>query len=353
MRRMLMLSLAALLLLSGLAACGSGGAATTTGAMGGSTCLGSGGGAFVRASGGMFEVGTQPLALYAATIYPDVTQGTKTYRGSAWALPTFPAYIDQMLTQAAAAGINTIRATDFLSDTEDWRTPTIWANMDYLLCHARAHNMHVIISLTTFGKMLYTQGNFPYDPGAWGALLDFVGQRYRNERALAYYAISGEALPPNGRDPLRATANQLLAFYRDTSLQLRTVDAGHHLISTGGLSFLNGDYGIPWQDIFALPTIDLAAIHVYSDGDRDITLPNVAAWSAQNDKPFVIEEFGFQQKMGDAPRAVAYADILTRAHTAKAAGIGFWNLGPEVVAKSYDVSTSTPLTWAAVKHGAP
>ena len=190
MRRMLMLGLAAVLLLSGLAACG-GGAASTTGAMGGNTCLGSGGGEFVRASGTTFAVGNQPLSLYAATIYPDVTEGNKTYRGSAWTLPSFPKYIDQMITQAAAAKINTIRATDFLNDVEDWRAPTIWANLDYLLCHARAHGMHVIISLTTFGKMLYKQGNFPYDPGAWGALIDFVGQRYRNERALAYYAIAG------------------------------------------------------------------------------------------------------------------------------------------------------------------
>jgi hypothetical protein len=351
MRRMLIGWLAAILLLSGLAACGGG--AASSGATNGNACLGSGGGEFVSASGSGLEVGNQPFSIYAATIYPDVTEGNKTYRGSAWTLPSFPKYIDQMITQAAAAHINTIRATDFLNDVEDWRAPTIWANMDYLLCHARTHGMHVIISLTTFGKMLYKQGNFPYDPGAWGALIDFVGQRYRNERALVYYAIAGEALPPNGNDPLRATGNQLLAFYRDTSLQLRTVDSGHHLISTGGLSFLNGDYGIPWQDIFALPTIDLAAIHVYSDGDRDITLPNVAAWSAQNTKPLVIEEFGFQQKMGDASRAAAYTDLLVRAQTAHAAGVGFWNLGPEVAATSYDVSAATPLAWAAVQHGAP
>ncbi|MBA3824108.1 MAG: hypothetical protein H0X24_09455 [Ktedonobacterales bacterium] len=350
MRRLLMLGLAALLMTSGLAACGSG--ATATDVAVGSKCL-SRSGDYVQSSGTGLVVGNQPLTLYAATIYPDVTVSGKTYRGSAWTMPTFTTYLDQWITQAAAAKINTIRATDFLSNVDDWRNPTVWANMDYLLCHARTHGMHVIISLTTFGKMLYQQGNFPYDPGAWGALIDFVGTRYRNERALAYYAILGEALPPNGNDPLRATPNQLLAFYRDTSLQLRTVDSGHHLISTGGLSFLNGDYGIPWQDIFALPTIDLAAIHVYSAGDRDITLPNVAAWSAQNDKPFVIEEFGFQQKLGDAARAAAFADILARARTAKAAGVGFWNLGPEVADKSYDVSAATPLTWDALQKGAP
>ena len=348
MRRILTIWLVGTVLLVLLVACGAGSIANPSAA---SACLG-GNGQFVSAQGGGLVVGAQPLALYAATIYPDVTLAGKNYRGSAWALPSFPAYIDQMIAQAAAAKINTLRATDFLSNTDDWRNPTIWANMDYLLCTARAHNMHVIISLTTFATMLYKEGNFPYDPGAWGAFIDFVGQRYRNERAIAYYAIAGEALPPNGHDPLRPTAHQLLAFYRDTSLQLRSDDVGHHLISTGGLSFLNGDYGIPWQDIFALPTIDLAAIHVYSDGDRDITVPNVAAWAQQNDKPFIIEEFGFQQKLGDAARAAAFTDILRRAHAADAAGIGFWNLGPEIAGQSYDVSAATPLTWAAVRQGA-
>src|SRR5262249_18031104 len=131
------------------------------------------------------------------------------------------------------------------------------------------------------------------------------------------------------------------------------VDDGHHLISTGGLAFLNGDYGIPWQAIFALSTIDIAAIQVYSDDDRTISLPNIATWAAQNDKPFIIDEFGYQQKLGDAARADAYAALLSQAHAVGAAGVGFWNLGPEVAGQSYDVSTATPLTWAAVHKGAP
>src|SRR6185437_465322 len=262
----------------------------------------------------------------------------------------FPAYIDQMLDLAVAAHLNTIRATDFLNEAPDWHAPQVWQNLDALLCRARARGMHVIISLTTFGNRLHAQGHFAYDAAVWKDFLDFVGQRYRNEPAIAYYAISGEPLPPKGHDPLRPTGDQLVAFYRTTAAELSGADGGNHLISTGGLSFLNGDYGIPWQTIFALPHIDLAAIHVYSEGDRDITMPAVSAWAAQHDKPFILEEFGFRQAMGDQVRAAAFADLATRALAADAAGIGFWNLGPEVAPTSFEVSPATPLTWQVVQR---
>ncbi len=313
-----------------------------------SACL-HGGEPFVRAQGPHLMVGDAPLALAAATIYPDVIAGGKAYRGSAWLRADFPAYIGHMLDLAQQAHLNTIRATDFLAAAPDWRTPQVWLNLDSLLCQAQARGMHVIISLTTFGNRLYKQGKFPYNPADWHAYLTFVGQRYRADPAIAYYAIAGEALPPNGHDPLRPTADQLVAFYRATAATLAAADGGQHIISTGGLSFLNGPYGIPWQTIFALPHIDLAAIHVYSTGDRAISLPLVAAWATQNGKPFILEEFGFRQSLGDAARAAAYADILQRAHAAHAAGIGFWNLGPEIAPQSYDVSPATPLTWQVVQ----
>jgi hypothetical protein len=316
-----------------------------------SACLSSIG-PFVRAQGSRFVVGSTPLHLMAATIYPDDSVGSATYRGSAWLRPDFPAYISRMLDLAVAAHLNTIRATDFLNDAADWRTPQVWLNLDNLICQAQARGMHVIISLKTFSDRLYKSGQFPYNPADWQDYLTFVGQRYRNAPAIAYYAIAGEALPPNGHDPLRPTADQLVSFYRATAATLAQADGGNHLISTGGLSFLNGDYGIPWQTIFALPHIALAAIHVYSVGDRDISLPMVAAWAAQQGKPFMLEEFGFRQNLGDAARAAAFTDIAQRARAVGAAGLGFWNLGPEVSPLSYDISPATPLTWQAVQQAA-
>src|SRR5579875_17999 len=314
-----------------------------------SACLG-GSGPFVQTQGRAFVIGNAPARLMFATMYPYMQVGDKIYRASAWLRSDFPAYIDQMLDLAQAAHLNTIRATDFLNAASDWHAPQVWENLDTLLCHARSRGMHVVISLTTFGNMLRAQGKFAYNPADWKAYLDFVGQRYRNERAIAYYAIAGEPLPPNGHDPLRPTADQLVAFYRATAAELAGADGGKHLISTGGLSFLNGDYGIPWQTIFALPHISLAAIHVYSEGDRDITMPQVSAWAAQRNEPFVLEEFGFRQQMGDQARAAAYTDIFARAQAAGAAGVGFWNLGPEIAPGSFEVNPSTPLTWAEVQQ---
>jgi len=36
-----------------------------------------------------------------------------------------------------------------------------------------------------------------------------------------------------------------------------------------------------------------------------------------------------------------------------AAGVAFWNLGPQTSGATYDVNSATALTWAAVRSNAP
>ena len=64
-------------------------------------------------------------------------------------------------------------------------------------------------------------------------------------------------------------------------------------ISSGGLFYLNEpDCGIDWKSIFSLPHINMAAVHVYSDHDRNITMPMVAQWASNHLKPFMVPEQG-------------------------------------------------------------
>jgi endo-1,4-beta-mannosidase len=185
-------------------------------------------------------------------------------------------------------------------------------------------------------------GQFPYDAAAWNAYLDFVGRHYQNEAAIAYYAIAGEVPPPDESVDKRATAEQIVAFYRATTKRLRAADHSHHLVASGGLNHLEPPTTIPWQTVFALPGVDLATVHLYSAGDQNVVLPAVARWSDQASKPLVIEEFGFRQMMGDQARAAAFAGMFGLVERYAAQGAIFWNLGPELAPSSYEVGSQTP-----------
>ena len=72
----------------------------------------------------------------------------------------------------------------------------------------------------------------------------------------------------------------------------------------------------------------MASIHVYSTWDQDNAVPMVSRWAVRHSKPFVIEEFGFDQgEYTDHQRSVPYAGIYALGLRHNAAGIAFWNLG--------------------------
>ena len=97
----------------------------------------------------------------------------------------------------------------------------------------------------------------------------------------------------------------------------------------------------------------MAAIHVYSENDRTITMPMVAEWAASNVKPFTIEEFGFLQGEGDAQRSADFQNMYTLGRRFGVTSMIFWNLGPEVSSSSYEVNPDTPLTWNTIIRNAP
>jgi len=309
-------------------------------------------GPYMTAVGTGFCAGGQVVQLYGSTMYPYWSYNGHVYRGSGWELPAFTQYIDQVLTMAQAAHLNIIRPTDYLASATSWSDPVVWTNMDYLVRQAQARHMWVILDISTFRQWLAAHGaSSVYDASLWTPFLQFVAQRYVTATAVGQYSIAGEIPPPNRGG---VTASQYIQFFTSVEDQLYADDGGHHLISLGGLSFLNNpSYGIPWQTLYALPHNAVVAIHIYSQGDRDVTVPMVSAWAQAHQKPFLVEEFGFKQSTGDQARAAAYADIdaWSRAHGAQ--GLVFWNLGTELAPTSYDVSTGTPLTWAVVQQYAP
>lgn len=311
---------------------------------------------YISASGQNFVANTTVIHPYGATLYPYWEYGGAVHRGSGWAIAGFKSYIDQIIGMAQQAHLNTLRPTNYFDGVAygDWQNATVWSNMDYLFQQASLHHMYVILDLSSFRDKTLKQGIYPYDPSLYKAEFSWVATRYASSPALLYYAIAGEVTCPTSSDSLRPTSTQTLTnYYRVLSDTLYAADP-HHLISSGGLSYLNeSNCGIDWQAIFSLPHINMATIHVYSDNDRTITMPMVSHWASSNQKPFVVEEFGFRQGDGDATRASEFQHMYTLGKQYNAAAIVFWNLGPEEGPTSYEVNPNTPLTWNTIVENAP
>ncbi len=314
------------------------------------------GAAYVSLSDQNFVDNNTIIHPYGSTMYPHWTYSGSLHRGGGWAMTTFRSYIDQIINMAQQAHLNTLRATNYFDGVPygDWYNSTVWSNMDYLFQQAAIHHMFIILDLSSFRDTTLKQGIYPYNPSLYTAAFSWVASRYADNPALLYYAIAGEVKCPTSNDPLRPISTEALTnYYRVLSDTLYAADP-HHLISSGGLSYLNeSNCGIDWQSIFSLPHINMATIHVYSDEDRSITMPMVSQWATSNQKPFVVEEFGFQQGSSDATRASEFQNMYSLGKQYSAAAIVFWNLGPEVGPSSYEVNPGAPLTWSTIIHNAP
>jgi len=241
--------------------------------------------------------------------------------------------------------------------------PTVWSNMDYLVQQAAQRHIFVEIDMSTFANHLKNQGINPYNPNLWTQFIQFVTTRYKDASNVSNYSLEGEVNPVNATSGFKATAQGYIDFFNGVTTQTYIGDGGHHLIAAGGLSFLNQpSYGIPWQQIFGLPHVDMATIHTYpsdpnnpetTDSDLNVTTPNVGAWARQNNKPFEIEEYGFIQGIGDARRAAMIQKEQDIARSNGATGLILWNPGPEMLGGThYDVNPNYPLSWQQVVNGA-
>ncbi len=198
------------------------------------------------------------------------------------------------------------------------------------------------------------------------------GRQYSDDPTIALVAFAGEPSPPDSGEPLRPDRQELTDFYARVFDQWKTYDA-NHLVTSGGLLHIdweevfanpNGS-GIDHAAIFALPNQDVLSIHDYFPSlppspATDYKLAKVATAAAAADKPWITEEFGFPQAQGaftEADRGAWFRTVFEAQRQppvgVAAAGVAFWNLGPQVAAGSHDVNAGTPATWAAVIDHAP
>jgi hypothetical protein len=268
------------------------------------------------------------------------------------------------MARARAQGLNTVRLVNFLDEHGDPATAPFdlshWAAVDRAIAAARAAGLKVILDLSTYRNLLAASRN-PYTAD-WGSFLRWVfarksttsGIQYKDDPTIALVDLAGEIEAPNsdaGR-ALGETSDQITAFFTRTAREFKADDP-NHVLSTGGLLQLDWDSGIDWRTIGSIASIDMLAIHVYSAADRLKTIPAVSSWARANGKPWMLEEFGLPQRTGDETRANYFGSVFAKAEQTGAAGVGFWNSGPQLNGDSYDVNQATPLTWLAVSSNAP
>ena len=247
-------------------------------------------------------------------------------------------YMEHILDLAVLGRLNTVRITNFLAGLDPpFQDEVTLRNVDRVISAAARRNISVILDLSTFRNALVrTRSVMPYNSTLWVDFLSQIGRRYAKVPNLAFYSIAGEPACPNCRgNALRPTSTQLTDFYRETSAMLRHADNNPaHLISSGGLTQLDWAGGIDFRSIFALPHIDVVAIHAY-DRDRNGSgtngmlrlMPQIASYAHNLSKPFVLEEFGFDQSAFDqwefdSLEAQAYERVYTAARAAGAQGFG-------------------------------
>ncbi|HLV99502.1 MAG TPA: hypothetical protein VKT82_12580 [Ktedonobacterales bacterium] len=306
---------------------------------------------FVSQSGLSFSYQGQDIGFSGSTFYPALFDGAQ-----GWHRSDFPTYIDQMLSLAASAGLNEVRPTDMFDEThpdQRWNDPIVWRNVDYLLAAAKNHKMFVIMDLSAIKHLLTSQGHDPFDPTPavwvknWKPVLDFVGHRYTNESAIAFYSIVGEPAVPT----TAAERDRLVSFYRESLDELYKADGGHHLIAAGGFNHMEDVPALQWwQAIYLLPHNSIAAYKTYSEEDLNY-IPVVAAWARHHGKLPVDEEFGMPQGVsGEAQRVTFFTTVYKRGLQNGVRNFIFWDLGYQIDPTSYEVSPKTPQVWDVVKQ---
>jgi hypothetical protein len=292
-------------------------------------------------------------------------QGGSTFAWNAASALTGPADPKAAVALATGAGLDVVRVVDFLDVTGNPTTApydaTRWQRVDALIATAGAAGLRVELDLSTYRNLLAKHGINPYTYD-WSKFVRFVtarkntvsGRVYATDPTIAVVAFAGEVEPPAGSsNTLKVTTAQITSFFSRTMALWRSRDA-YHLLTPGGLLQLDWSSGIDWQAIMSLPSVDVCALHVYGLGDQTTTVPQVSKYCAALGKPWITEEFGYNQQDGDSLRATEFSQMYALQATYHSAGSGFWNLGPQVSGDTFDVNSGTPLTWSVVRsHVSP
>lgn len=311
----------------------------------------------MRACGLSLCLGDKPFVIHGASAYGEMDQPVAE------------------LARAAGAGVNVIEIVEFETAYHDLASATseaTWRRVDRYLYEAQKAGLHVLLNLSSYGWALEAAGQDPVTTD-WRPYLQMVagrvntltGVRYSDDPTIALVELWGEIRAPRQTQyPLRGTTEQITGFYRRTLAEWKSLDP-HHLVASGGFSYLDWDSGIDWQAIMSDPNDALCEIEINAVSDRDVTAPKVSRFCQQLGKPWFLAAWSScEKKAPDFPGDINYAKddagMAAHAHdmTQVAAGKGeampavgwsFWNLGPSTALPACDIGPQTPQTEGALR----
>jgi len=302
---------------------------------------------YVTTSGTQFILNGRPFLPFGATIYDDLYFPSR-----------FPAKFDACV----AMGLNMVRFVNFLTIAATANiefSESVWVIIDQCLEYCRARGLKVLLDLSDFNAITTARGYVCFDAN-WltqaQAFYTFVftrvntinGRVYKNDDTIAIISIVGELTAWSGVE-----ANG----YNTAGGYIKAVDP-NHIVHAGGQyvqTIFDSSMG-SWEgyipgDILSFSNIDCASIHTYhySDSDFSTFLPLLQQYSQKRNKPWFIEEFGFDQTFyPDSQRAVSMKKTYQQGFKNGSAGHLFWNYDSGVHA-GYGVNPSTTESFSMVQ----
>jgi hypothetical protein len=291
------------------------------------------------------------------TFYPADNGGTP-----AWHQAGFTSYIDKTLANEAYLGANLVRPTDQFDNItpgQKWDDPTVWANMDYLVCQAAKRGTFIELDLSFMAHVLTSQGRNVMDAANWLPMIDAVAKHYAGWQSIAWVSFFGEpAYPTTG-----AQANTLRAFYATLLAEYHKYDA-HRALTPGGLTHTMYGYPDWWQTVASVPYANIFAYKVYNLDDENY-LPTIYDWTSVHGQALINEEFGMPQSQGDGTwsgqtfnglkvdRADFYYWNYQQQNNGKTQASIFWNDSCLVGPSDYDVNPQAgPAVIAVIRAAA-
>jgi len=266
---------------------------------------------------------------------------------------------------ARKGNINTLEIVEFENnyhDLGDMMSSGTWTKVDNFIAQAAKNNIHIILNLASFGQSLQAAGKDYTDATLWQPFIDFLtsrvntvtGIKYVNDPTIIMIELFGE-IPANTNDA---------AFFNNALSYLRTKDK-NHIISTGGLSYIDYNSSIDWKTIMSDPNNQVCGVEVNSSGDRNISVSNVSSFCNQLGKPWFLAAWSSCYKAGggDLTNEPDIAGMTTHAQdmysiekgadpaVMPAIGSDFWNLASSAPnLGTCDRGPQFPTAWSEIQN---
>lgn len=287
--------------------------------------------------------------------------------GTTYNINSSPSDIDQKWAAALSMDLNTVRMVNFFGHTF-YDDDTQWEAADYGLDQARQLGLKVLLD---FSDMCAVVGNL--HPGDtcnvasgrqdWYDFVEWImnrvntvnGRVYKNDDTIAVIAISGENSFQGG--------TIIHDFFSDVTAAIKA-EGAQQIVHPGGQIpeiIIDSSYGLSYsQDMLSIATVDCVSTHpYYTQGNMRTLFPLLQDYSRRKNKPWFIEEFGYNQSVSpgkyDKTRAQLTKFVYDIGLQYGCAGFIFWNIdngywNPQTDSGGgFGVNTNTPETFKLIK----